>query len=491
MPQIFAQQVITEAGLALAAQATATNKIEYIGALSNATVPSDPTEKSEYAGREGQIDAASATDNVARVIAAYMNALVDSPQAMKAIALLGKLSSQSDAESVIVAYATDANSTIVLPRSSAPEQIMRFGFNLTFNAGETVSVFQTGDATIEDLDRLVSCHKAGQPTVGQKQDIYGEKVFKDMVSAWQIKADGEEASYHLMLTGGSTDLQAVQIGYASAEGIDCTLIGGMSGAWVFTGLNLWNGSDTTSAIGKPSKKIAKIYVKNLYPDTINVGGAHTINLDGNTNNIQINSDFLPATDGSYSIGNSGKHWQAGYINTVLANHLYAISGGVVNVHGSLDVYNSLHVGGDLSVEGDIQGNITGNLYGCPPYQHGEQTNPVVPVGGMIVMKIRTAVDHATGSAPISRAYRYGSAIAGGGSGDWKYFYGNTAADYDNLTLNACDFAGDSTNGAATYYTIRTADYPPSTVFVLLCPMLYLASRESNNSNSPFLVMRIS
>lgn len=292
MPQIFSTQIITEAGLALAAQATATNQIEYIGALSNATVPDDPTEKSEYTGREGQIDAASATDNVARVIAAFMNALVDSPQDMKAIAVLGKLSSQSDSQAVIVAYATDANSTIVLPRSSAPEQVMRFAFNLAFNAGATVPVFQTGDATIEDLDRLVSCHKAGQPTVGQNQDIYGEKVFKGTVKAWNIQSDGASADYHLLVTGGKRDPQGIKVGWDSNDNLDEIYVGGMGGGWVFHDTFLR--ADGGGVIGNTIYPITRIVATTIEPTNLGTSSHKVTQIYAQnigTNSYKVNDIF--------------------------------------------------------------------------------------------------------------------------------------------------------------------------------------------------------
>ena len=262
MAQIFSQQIITQDGLALAAQATASNPIQYVGALSNATIPSDPTDKTDYTGRAGQIDAASATNNVARIVAAFLNALDDNPQNIKAIAILGKLASQADTDAVIVAYAADNNSTIILPRSSAPEQVMRFAFNLPFNAGTVVSTFQTGDATLEDLDRLVSCHKAGQPTVGAAQTIYGEKTFDDTIRCGWIQANGASSSYQLMLAGGKTDVQGVMVGWDSTNSIDCVAIGGSGGAWVVQSSAIYPDA-ANSTVGTPSKKVGTVYASNI------------------------------------------------------------------------------------------------------------------------------------------------------------------------------------------------------------------------------------
>lgn len=172
MPSVFAHQVITDAGLALAAAATSSNPIVWAIGLSNATVPSDPEDKTQYTGLEATIDAASATQNVARIVVGFSND-AGSTVAVKAVALLGKLANQDATQAVIAAYVYDENSSIEL--SPSEMQRTRFAFNLVFNGVSTVSVFQTGDLTIADAERFVSCHAAGNPTLGEDQVIYGNK----------------------------------------------------------------------------------------------------------------------------------------------------------------------------------------------------------------------------------------------------------------------------------------------------------------------------
>ena len=172
MPSVFAHQVITDAGLALAAAATSSNPIVWAMGLSNATVPSDPEDKSAYTGIMGTVDAASATQNVARIVVGFTND-TGATVAVKAVALLGKLANQDATQAIIAAYVYDADSSIELAPSEM--QRTRFAFNLVFNGVSTVSVFQTGDLTIADAERFVSCHAAGNPTLGEDQVIYGSK----------------------------------------------------------------------------------------------------------------------------------------------------------------------------------------------------------------------------------------------------------------------------------------------------------------------------
>lgn len=182
MAGVFSSQVVTVAGRTLIASATATNQIVFVKALSATTVPADPSVTSGYDGVQGTITSSSATNNVARVVTSYNNAPTNAPQPVKAIALMGKLGSQSDAEAVIFAYCTDADSEIYFPGNNAPEQITRFAYNIAFEGNAPLEVTEAGSASLSDLDRFVSMHKAGDPTHGEDQLIKGSKTFDGEVT---------------------------------------------------------------------------------------------------------------------------------------------------------------------------------------------------------------------------------------------------------------------------------------------------------------------
>ncbi len=183
MADVFSTQVITAVGLRLAATATSSNPIVWTGALSCATVPQDPEDKSAYTGITGEIDTASATQNVARMVVGYTNN-GQQPQQVKAIALLGRLANWADEDAVIAAYCYDNDSMIVFPATDM--QRTRFAFNLIFNGVSTVTVTQTGDLTVADSERFVSCHIPGDPEVGEDQTIHGDKY-------WYGQQDFDEA----------------------------------------------------------------------------------------------------------------------------------------------------------------------------------------------------------------------------------------------------------------------------------------------------------
>lgn len=182
MAGVFSSQIVTVAGRALIASATATNQIVFVKALSATTVPADPSVTTGYDGVEGSVTSSSATNNVARVVTSYSNAPTSASQPVKAIALMGKLASQSDAEAVIFAYCTDADSEIFFPGNGAPDQITRFAYNIAFEGNAPLEVTEAGAASLSDLDRFVSLHRAGDPTQGEDQTIKGSKTFDGEVT---------------------------------------------------------------------------------------------------------------------------------------------------------------------------------------------------------------------------------------------------------------------------------------------------------------------
>ncbi len=182
MAGVFSSQVVTVAGRTLIASATATNQISFVKALSATTVPADPSVTTGYDGVQGTVTSSSATNHVARVVTSYSNAPTSAPQPVKAIALMGKLASQSDAEAVIFAYCTDSDSEIFFPGNNAPDQITRFAYNIAFEGNAPLEVTEAGAASLSDLDRFVSLHRAGDPTRGEDQSIKGSKTFDGEVT---------------------------------------------------------------------------------------------------------------------------------------------------------------------------------------------------------------------------------------------------------------------------------------------------------------------
>lgn len=186
MASVFQTNEITQAGLRLIAESSSANPIAFVDALSASQVPQDPEEAQGYNGIGGTIDASSATDATARVVALFGNTSTSEAQVVKAIAIRAKLASQSDSDAVIFAYSYDADSAIYFPSNTAPSQRTRFAFAFDFSQTQNVSVTEAGSASLADLERFVSCHKAGNPNAGEDQTILGDKY-------WYGQQDFDEA----------------------------------------------------------------------------------------------------------------------------------------------------------------------------------------------------------------------------------------------------------------------------------------------------------
>ena len=186
MASVFQTNEITQAGLRLIAESSSANPIAFVDALSASQIPQDPEEAQGYNGIGGTIDASSATDTTARVVALFGNTSTSEAQVVKAIAIRAKLASQSDSDAVIFAYSYDADSSIYFPSNTAPSQRTRFAFAFDFSQTKNVSVTEAGSASLADLERFVSCHKAGNPNNGEDQTIFGDKY-------WYGQQDFDEA----------------------------------------------------------------------------------------------------------------------------------------------------------------------------------------------------------------------------------------------------------------------------------------------------------
>ena len=184
---LFENQTITSEGLNLIAHATASDAIVYTKALSNATIPADPSNVSSYSGKVGTIASASSSGNAARITLAFGNSDTTSSQVVKCVALMGRLQSESG-DGVIVAYCSSGESSITLPSSGDASCVTRFVINLVMSAGSdsTINVVESGVASLSDLSRFVSLHVAGDPTTGVNQTILGDKT-------WEHQQDFNEA----------------------------------------------------------------------------------------------------------------------------------------------------------------------------------------------------------------------------------------------------------------------------------------------------------
>lgn len=185
MPQ-FSVNIVTPAGQALLARASSALQLIYTrikasetavtAAEAAASVPADyPV--------AGTILAASATENVARIVGKISSASLSAAVDLKSFALCAKI--DGDAEDAVLAVLSDANASVPLPGPSAVDVNAEIGFLLTItDAGQvTVEVTGAGSVTFGDIARFLSLYKAGDPTSGENQTVLGAKTFDGALTA--------------------------------------------------------------------------------------------------------------------------------------------------------------------------------------------------------------------------------------------------------------------------------------------------------------------
>ena len=184
----FAINCLTYSGTQLLAQASAANPIVYIGAVAStnsydeATLQSmSSTSDSRWDVDGGVIIASSATNNAARIIAGFRNRA--SETTIKTIGITARLSSAAEGDEIVLASVSDTTASIRIPSTAEPPVTIEVAINIAVSDTLSVTVTSStaGSAMLSDLDRLVSCHKAGQPETGDTQTIYGVKTFRDVV----------------------------------------------------------------------------------------------------------------------------------------------------------------------------------------------------------------------------------------------------------------------------------------------------------------------
>ena len=299
MAGVFSSQVITVAGRSLIASATATNQIVFVKALSAGSVPADPSQTSGYDGVQGTITSSSATNNVARVVTSYNNAPTSTQQPVKAIALMGRLASQSDAEAVIFAYCTDSGSEIYFPGNNAPEQITRFAYNIAFEGDAPLEVTEAGAASLSDLDRFVSLHRAGDPTTGESQVIRGRKTFAN-----EITLQSTLSSSSLIKTTGA--------------------VSGSTG--IFQEAYLKTPAEVKQVYAYTNESISRVQFKTV-PVAISSESNADIAVTGTfgisaTGGINVDGRLLPVQEYSY-LGDSDHVWFYAHINELTAEEVSA------------------------------------------------------------------------------------------------------------------------------------------------------------------------
>ena len=308
---LFENQTITSEGLNLIASATAADAIVYTKALSNATVPADPSNVSSYSGKVGTIASASSSGNAARITLAFENSDTMSSQAVKCVALMGRLQSESG-DGVIVAYCSSGESSITLPSSIDAPCVTRFVVNLVMSAGSdsTINVVESGVASLSDLSRFVSTHKVGS-SEGEDQIVRGKKTFAD-----QATFDVKVIATNGVAAQGLSRFPKIISNYLEArDGQDQTIF------------NL-NVSDSGASI------VSSV--------PLTIGAGNNVLLLVSSNGVFIDGRLLPVQEYSW-LGDSDHVWFYAHINELTAEEVSASAYGGAATQIKSDRVNGIYL----------------------------------------------------------------------------------------------------------------------------------------------------
>lgn len=445
----FLYNVLTSDGASLIAQATSSNPIVIISALSSdvaAVSAEDLASKgtSFYTLGAGSIFAASATGNVARVIMRFSSGdmQLPTPKILKSACILGRLANQDDSQAVIMAALSDPDSQVQIPDYSGV--VINIQINVTINADDQVETIGGEYASLADLERFVSMYKAGNPTIGENQTILGNKNFTGNVQAVKVSSPLVEAS-----KASTNEIEPITnlgtIGFSTKfDYIGCDSIH-------INNIISYNHEITMSPDGGGC---------DLTFDVQATGGYNTCEIkatseDGNESGyIQFSfgggktylytdcTSLLPSTDLGCDLGSTSYRWDNGYINSINTNSVTANS----ISSNSIDV---------------------GELTGLDPAENqtlSASANVEVPIGCIMLLAVQ---------AGPSIPQKDGTNLIGIGSG-----FSSSSADYTcyvgtmNGTLGAASqgmktgqafkslqsiyWETDGTNYHATFLAMRTA-----------------------------------
>ena len=137
-----------------------------------------------YSDVSSKILSLSVTGQTLRAVVQFKST-GDTARECKSVALLSNNN--------VIAILSSNDVMFTIPASSTSVVGVSVDFDIVFtNTGQaTVDVSTANTAMQSDLDRLVSCHVAGDPDTGEAQYIKGEKTFGDKVTLSEVDFNGK------------------------------------------------------------------------------------------------------------------------------------------------------------------------------------------------------------------------------------------------------------------------------------------------------------
>ena len=185
-------QQVTNWGCAYFAASSTTNPVKATGGAASNTsfnvaqaqaIDTKDKFTGAYSDVSSKILSLSVTGQTLRAVVQFKST-GNTARECKSVALLS--------DNNVIAILSSSDVIFTIPASSTSVVGVSVDFNIVFtNTGQaTVDVSTANTAMQSDLDRLVSCHVAGDPDTGEAQYIKGEKTFADKVTFGAVEFTG-------------------------------------------------------------------------------------------------------------------------------------------------------------------------------------------------------------------------------------------------------------------------------------------------------------
>ena len=292
-------QQVTNWGCAYFAASSTTNPVKATGgAVSNTSLTDAQAQAAStldaflgaYSDVSSKILSLSVTGQTLRAVVQFKST-GNTARECKSVALLS--------DNNVIAILSSSDVIFTIPAASTSVVGVSVDFDIVFtNAGQaTVDVSTANTAMQSDLDRLVSCHVAGDAQSGEAQTIRGAKTFTD------------QATFNSLVVAekGLTSRKDLNIIRMNILDNDSSVLGFL-------------GNGGGSKVVLSMEKRAPIFISSTN-STVNISGA-SINITAPSGSVNVDGRLLPVQEYSY-LGDSDHVWYYAHINELTAEEVSA------------------------------------------------------------------------------------------------------------------------------------------------------------------------
>ena len=292
-------QQVTNWGCAYFAASSTTNPVKATGGAASNTsfnvaqaqcISTKDQFTGAYSDVSSKILSLSVTGQTLRAVVQFKST-GNTARECKSVALLS--------DNNVIAILSSSEVIFTIPAASTSVVGVSVDFDIVFtNAGQaTVDVSTANTAMQSDLDRLVSCHVAGDVQTGEAQTIRGQKTFTD------------QATFNSLVVAekGLTSRKDLNIIRMNILDNDSSVLGFL-------------GNGGGSKVVLSMEKRAPIFISSTN-STVNISGA-SINITAPSGSVNVDGRLLPVQEYSY-LGDSDHVWFYAHINELTAEEVYA------------------------------------------------------------------------------------------------------------------------------------------------------------------------